>query len=427
MWCDWPGFTSCRVCLSAFLSKPYSLEVTNDQTEVFGVHRHNHGLAYSLRCCAYVPHVVSALQLDADFYDPSLIEFLQICMVFLVVGRQNEVTWSAEDSTLYDFFHENSADAFAGFVNDAGLSAEKGNVAESQGVDFKSLVQFCLDPSSKEYNHPCYKVARLCHNLDLLRCYDGDVNPLSELDHAPAHQRVLVQYAEKCLQATGNRILASSCHGHSVSPQKYQKNVFVECSTDPLACFRKINAVAIPHLVEGSYRLFDENGALHNENPVAGLWKMPAVSIKEAVKKACSVKELKFSDFDVYLHLAAKKAQEVGQYYNNDPLSADEVASIHLYTQETGLYRTLNSALRSENREMLKPFFPYLRLLLSGLQKLRPLSETVYRGVPGDMSAKYTKGEEIIWWGLSSATATLDVVQNFLGDKQSTLFTIKVT
>lgn len=51
-------------------------------------------------------------------------------------------------------------------------------------------------------------------------------------------------------------------------------------------------------------------------------------------------------------------------------LTRDMAAAIYLYTMDSNFYRQLNKLLRAEDRTALKPFFPYLRLLLTGLRRL---------------------------------------------------------
>lgn len=58
-----------------------------------------------------------------------------------------------------------------------------------------------------------------------------------------------------------------------------------------------------------------------------------------------------------------------------DGLSQDESASIHLYTMEwedsnDSLYAVLNRTLRTPERQMLRPWFRYLKLFLTALFKL---------------------------------------------------------
>ena len=96
---------------------------------------------------------------------------------------------------------------------------------------------------------------------------------------------------------------------------------------------------------------------------------------------------------------------------------------------ETPLYRALNAALRARDRARIKPFFPYFKTLLRGLYTLPPVDSTVHRGVALDLSGKYPKDEDVIWWAFSSATATVEVLESpqFCGTAGSrTLFSIKV-
>jgi len=81
----------------------------------------------------------------------------------------------------------------------------------------------------------------------------------------------------------------------------------------------------------------------------------------------------------------------------------------HNLTQETPLYRVLNDRLRSEKRELLVPFFPYLKLLLGAIYKLPVIKCPVYRGIPKDLSKNFASGETYIWWGLTSTAAKIEV------------------
>ncbi|CAF1016138.1 unnamed protein product [Adineta steineri] len=115
-------------------------------------------------------------------------------------------------------------------------------------------------------------------------------------------------------------------------------------------------------------------------------------------------------------------------------LTNDEAASILLYTIEwepkhKSFYIILNNTLRAADRQLLKPWFLYLRLIMTSLAKLPSDSNrlTVYRGVKLDLSAQYPKGSTVTWWGFSSCTTSVDVLSNeqFLGQSgKRTLFTI---
>jgi len=103
-------------------------------------------------------------------------------------------------------------------------------------------------------------------------------------------------------------------------------------------------------------------------------------------------------------------------------LSTDESASIYLYSmewepQEQCLYFVLNATLRHKNRQNLKPWFLYLKLILTALARLPPTRLTVYRGVKLNLVDDYPEGKSFVWWGFSSCTSSLKALQSeqFLG------------
>jgi len=97
-------------------------------------------------------------------------------------------------------------------------------------------------------------------------------------------------------------------------------------------------------------------------SPIHGLLDTPLLSLEEACQKAKADKEL--ASVPIPFHLAKMAAQLKKRSQNLAPnLSEDEVAAIHLYTQETDFYRILNARLRDPSRERLKPFFFYIKLL----------------------------------------------------------------
>eukprot|EP00729_Bicosta_minor_P020448 gene20448-biopygen18272 len=98
-----------------------------------------------------------------------------------------------------------------------------------------------------------------------------------------------------------------------------------------------------------------------------------------------------------------------------DGLTRDEAASINIYTQETpNIYRKLNSMLRDGDRDPLKPWFPFLKLLLTALHKLPSCPGTYNRIVSADIASQYTKGMKMVWWEFSSATATIEALGAFM-------------
>ena len=147
--------------------------------------------------------------------------------------------------------------------------------------------------------------------------------------------------------------------------------------------------------------------------PIEGYENMPLVSLEEAVENLGQI----LPRIQNYAYVAKKQCKNPA-----DNLTPDESASIMLYTMgwepsSTCLYSILNATLRSKDRQKLKPWFLYLRLLLNALFRLPRISQTVYRGVKLDLSQQYVVGDTIEWWGFSSCTHTMMALQSelFLG------------
>jgi hypothetical protein len=147
--------------------------------------------------------------------------------------------------------------------------------------------------------------------------------------------------------------------------------------------------------------------------PIEGYEKMPLVPLEEALETLVHL----LPRVQTYAYVAKKKCQNPA-----DGLTPDESASIMLYTMgwepaNECLYSLLNTTLRSKDRQKLKPWLLYLRLLLNALFRLPSISRTVFRGVKLDLSQQYVMGNTIEWWGFSSCTLHMHVLQSemFLG------------
>jgi len=116
-------------------------------------------------------------------------------------------------------------------------------------------------------------------------------------------------------------------------------------------------------------------------NPIFGINDTPDCTLKQAVSEAQQRDpDLQKIDLSGSLFLAEMVAkQKVVSPSNPYHLTVDELAVIHLYTQESPFYKVLNERLRSEKRQMLVPFFRSIKLLLRGLYKLPAIKATVYR------------------------------------------------
>jgi hypothetical protein len=132
--------------------------------------------------------------------------------------------------------------------------------------------------------------------------------------------------------------------------------------------------------------------------------RIPLVTLEESVEPIA--------------HLFDKIETKVSMNMDNptDGLSEDESRSIHLYTMPSDsdlcFSQVLNKALRDEDRQTLEPWFPFLKLFLTALDKLPSQRMTVWRGVRGvDLCSKYPVGSKHIWWGVSSCTASFEVLK----------------
>ncbi|CAF3338909.1 unnamed protein product [Rotaria sp. Silwood2] len=155
--------------------------------------------------------------------------------------------------------------------------------------------------------------------------------------------------------------------------------------------------------------------------PIEGYEKKDVLPLNKAVE---SIKDL-LHNIDAMIYTAVENSNEP-----SDNLRPDESAAIHLYTMEwsgsyDSLYSLLNRTLRSEQRNELKPWFSYLKLLLTALYKLPPLKKIVWRVICGNVSNEYKKKYKI-WWGFSSCTESREVAEKFIRNcDERTIFKIE--
>ena len=160
--------------------------------------------------------------------------------------------------------------------------------------------------------------------------------------------------------------------------------------------------------------------------PILNYEKQPLVSLEEAIEPIVPlVPEVKRMAF-----VAKRKCQKIPA----NSLSINESASIILYSmdwepKEECLYHVLNKTLRAKNRnQLMTPCFLYLKLILTALSRLPSSHQVVFRGIKDDMRKEYPEGGTIYWWGFSSCTATVEILQNeqFLGSSGArTMFMIE--
>ncbi|CAF4740183.1 unnamed protein product [Rotaria sp. Silwood1] len=177
----------------------------------------------------------------------------------------------------------------------------------------------------------------------------------------------------------------------------------------------------------GAYRFSDVAGEpIRRLPPLRGYENMPVVSLEEATQSLIPhVPEIE--------HMVDTILGNNIQSHNG--LSADQSASIALYSMEwsprkNSFYIILNDMLRNSKREaLLPPWFRFLKLFLTALSKLPSTGHRIiYRGVKLDLREHYKKGARIVWWGFSSCTTAVEVLEEeeFFGKNGTrTLFAIE--
>ncbi|CAF0913408.1 unnamed protein product [Adineta ricciae] len=142
---------------------------------------------------------------------------------------------------------------------------------------------------------------------------------------------------------------------------------------------------------------------------------VPIVSLERAIESLVPI----VPHIEQRTLVAKTKCQNPAEH-----LSIDESAAICLYSMEwtpyqQSIYFLLNAALREREHEQMKPWILFMKLLLTALNRLPSKFQTVFRGVKLDLHGEYSRGDLIIWWGFTSCTSTINVLQSnkFLGKK----------
>lgn len=128
--------------------------------------------------------------------------------------------------------------------------------------------------------------------------------------------------------------------------------------------------------------------------PIGGYEHMPLVPLEKAIEPLVSL----LPAVQSHAYVAKERCENPPP----DGLTIDKSASIMLYSTswkpyKKCLYVALNDALRSQDRDKLEPWFSYIKLLFTALERLPSIQRTVYRGVKRDMEKDYVKGKSVVW------------------------------
>ncbi|CAF3011643.1 unnamed protein product, partial [Rotaria sp. Silwood2] len=153
-----------------------------------------------------------------------------------------------------------------------------------------------------------------------------------------------------------------------------------------------------------------------NASPIEGYELLTISTLEEAVQRIISIVP-KLLD---YVTAAKKNCKR-----DSTILTIDESASIYLYTMGTGFYSSLNRALRVKDRHELKPWFGFLKLFITALNKLPSVQTIVWRGVNTNVTFDFIEDELQTWWSVNSCSKCIDIIQPYLSET-GTIFNIQV-
>ncbi|CAF0729015.1 unnamed protein product [Adineta steineri] len=151
-----------------------------------------------------------------------------------------------------------------------------------------------------------------------------------------------------------------------------------------------------------------------NHSPIYGYQHLPILTLEKSIEKLLPI----VPGLGNYVIQAKENCRKT-----STNLTLDESASIYLYTMQISFFSKLNKDLRAKNRNALKPWFSYLKLLITALEKLPSLEITIWRGVNDDVSSSFINNDEEIWWGINSCSKDPNIVGIYVGPK-GTIFAI---
>jgi hypothetical protein len=152
-----------------------------------------------------------------------------------------------------------------------------------------------------------------------------------------------------------------------------------------------------------------------NRSPIYGYQHLSVLTLEEAIEKIIPL-----------VPGIVDYAGSAKENCNRDStlLTWNESAAIYLYSMPISFFSCLNTALRAENRDALKPWFVFLKLFMTTLEKLPSTRGTVWRGVNYDDTLTFVDNDVHIWWSVNSCSLNPKSVEPFLGE-HGTLFAIE--
>jgi NAD:arginine ADP-ribosyltransferase len=156
-------------------------------------------------------------------------------------------------------------------------------------------------------------------------------------------------------------------------------------------------------------KFLDEPDAIHDDessSPIYGYQDQQITTLEEAVQSITHVIP------NVINYVTQAKLQ----CRKTNILTEDESAAIYLYTMGSPFFSTLNCHLRAMDRQALRPWFAYLKLFITALNKLPSFKGFVWRGEPKRSNFTYPDYTLQTWWAITSTSKDLKIIEPFLGD-----------
>ncbi|CAF4763832.1 unnamed protein product [Rotaria socialis] len=144
-----------------------------------------------------------------------------------------------------------------------------------------------------------------------------------------------------------------------------------------------------------------------NDFPIGDYQRLPVLKLEDATEMLNSI----VHKLKKYVAAAKENCNK-----NSNKLTLDESAAIYLYTMQSSFFSKLNETLQTENRNALRPWLPFLKLLITALEKLDSSKSTVWRGIDGNVSSYFVKNSEETWWSISSCSKNRDLVRRYTGE-----------
>jgi hypothetical protein len=131
----------------------------------------------------------------------------------------------------------------------------------------------------------------------------------------------------------------------------------------------------------------------------------------------------RIDELEQFIQIAKAKCH----FPSEHSLTLDESAAIFLYTMEwddNSFYYMIKRDLCSTDRSISQSWFLYLKLFDTAVQKLPHRRMNVWRGINQDTCKKLKKGDEFIWWSITSCSSSDSFIKDCL-KQNSTLCSIE--